>query len=68
MKILRISLLLLFTFISTASWADSPLSNLAGEEEEEFLDPDVAFVVTASQGDGNTIKTNWLIIFVFWVV
>ncbi|QMU62171.1 MAG: protein-disulfide reductase DsbD [Gammaproteobacteria bacterium] len=61
MKILRISLLLLFTFISTVSWADSPLSNLAGEEEEEFLDPDVAFVVTATQGDGNTIKTNWLI-------
>ena len=61
MKILRISLLLLFTFISSVSWADSPLSSLSGEEEEEFLDPEVAFVVTASQGDGNTIKTNWLI-------
>lgn len=61
MNLLRITLLLLFTFLSTAAWADSPLANLAGEEEEEFLDPDVAFVVTAKQGDGNTIKTNWLI-------
>ena len=61
MNLLRISLLLLFTFISTVSWADSPLSNLAGEEEDEFLDPDIAFVVTATQGDDNTIKTNWLI-------
>ncbi|MFK7814840.1 MAG: protein-disulfide reductase DsbD [Gammaproteobacteria bacterium] len=61
MKILRISLLLLFTFISSISWADSPLSNLAGEEEEEFLDPEVAFVVTATQGNDNSIKTNWLI-------
>lgn len=61
MKILRVSLLLLFTFISTISWADSPISNLAGDEEEEFLDPDVAFVVTAKQGAGNSIQTNWLI-------
>ncbi|NNC68269.1 MAG: hypothetical protein HKN83_09575, partial [Gammaproteobacteria bacterium] len=61
MNLLRITLLLLFTFLSTAAWADSPLANLAGEEEEEFLDPDVAFVVTAKQGDGNTIKTNCLI-------
>jgi len=61
MNLLRISLLLLFTFISTVSWADSPLSNLAGEEEDEFLDPDIAFQVHATQGDGNSIKTNWLI-------
>lgn len=61
MKILRISLFLLFTLTSSFSWADSPLSSLAGEEEEEFLDPDVAFVVTAKQGTGNSIQTNWLI-------
>ncbi len=61
MNLLRITLLLLFTLASTASWADSPLSSLAGEQEEEFLDPDVAFVVTAKQGAENTIKTNWLI-------
>ena len=61
MNLLRITLLLLFTFLSTTSWADSPLSSLSGEEEDEFLDPDVAFVVTATQGDNNTIKTNWLI-------
>lgn len=61
MTLLRITILLLFTFLSTASWAESPLSNLAGEEEDEFLDPDIAFVVTAKQGDANTIKTNWLI-------
>ena len=61
MNLFRITILILFTFISTVSWADSPLSSLAGEEEDEFLDPDIAFVVTATQGDDNTIKTNWLI-------
>lgn len=61
MNLLRISILLLFTFLSTTSWAESPLSSLSGEEEDEFLDPDIAFVVTARQGDNNTIKTNWLI-------
>ncbi|MBT8112627.1 MAG: hypothetical protein KJO47_03015, partial [Gammaproteobacteria bacterium] len=61
MNLLRITLCLLFTFLSSVTWADSPLANLAGEEEDEFLDPDVAFVVTAKQGDGNIIKTNWLI-------
>jgi len=61
MNLLRITLLLFFTFLSMVSWADSPLANLADEEEEEFLDPDIAFVVTAKQGDSNTIKTNWLI-------
>ncbi len=60
MKIIHISLLLLFIFVTTVSWADSPLSSIAGEEEE-FLDADVAFVVTAKQGSDNTIKTNWLI-------
>ncbi len=60
MKFAHITLLLLFTFLSTAAWSDSPLANLS-EEEEEFLDPDVAFVVTAKQGDAETIKTNWLI-------
>jgi len=61
MNLLRITLLLFFTFLSTVSWPDSPLANLADEEEEEFLDPDIAFVVIAKQGDNNTIKTNWLI-------
>ena len=61
MKFLHITLLLLFTFLSTSVWADSPIASLSGEEEEEFLDPDVAFVVTAKQGNGNSIKTNWLI-------
>ena len=61
MNLFRITLLLLFTFFTTAVFADSPLSSLSGEEEDEFLDPDVAFVVTATQGDNNTIKTNWLI-------
>jgi len=61
MNLLRITILLLFTFLITTSWAESPLSNLVGEEEDEFLDPDIAFVVTAKQGDGDTIKTNWLI-------
>lgn len=61
MNLIRITLLLLFAFFSAISWADSPLANLGGEEEDEFLDPDVAFVVTAKQGDGNSIKTNWLI-------
>ena len=61
MNLLRITLLLFFTFLSTVSWADSPLANLVDEEEEEFLDPDIAFVVIAKQGDNNTIKTNWLI-------
>ncbi len=61
MNLLRISLLLLFTFLTTVTWADSPLANLAGEQEDEFLDPDIAFQVTAKQGDDNTIKTNWLI-------
>ena len=61
MNLLRISLLLLFTFLTTVTWADSPLANLASEQEDEFLDPDIAFQVTAKQGDDNTIKTNWLI-------
>ena len=61
MNFIRITLLLLFTFLSPLSWADSPLASLSGEEEEEFLEPDVAFVVSATQGDANTIKTNWLI-------
>jgi len=61
MKLLRITLLLLLTLLNTVTWADSPLTNLAGEQEDEFLDPDVAFVVTAQQGDNNTIRTNWLI-------
>ncbi len=61
MNFLRISLLLLFAFFCTSASADSALSSLSGDEEEEFLDPDVAFVVTAKQGDDGTIKTNWLI-------
>ena len=61
MNLFRITLFLLFTFFTTAVFADSPLSSLSGEEEDEFLDPDVAFVVTATQGGSNTIKTNWLI-------
>ena len=61
MNFLRITLLLLFTFLSITVWADSPIASLGGEEEEEFLDPDVAFVVTAKQGSDNSIKTNWLI-------
>ncbi|MEJ2114931.1 MAG: protein-disulfide reductase DsbD family protein, partial [Gammaproteobacteria bacterium] len=61
MSLLRISLLLLFTFLTTVTWADNPLAHLAGEQEDEFLDPDVAFQVTAKLGDSNTINTNWLI-------
>lgn len=61
MNLIRITLILLFTFFSSLVFAGSPLSSLSGEEEDEFLDPDVAFVVTAKQGDGNSIKTNWLI-------
>ena len=61
MNFLRITLLLLFTLLSITVWADSPIASLGGEEEEEFLDPDVAFVVTAKQGSDNSIKTNWLI-------
>lgn len=62
MNLIRIiSLLLLLSFFSMVSWAGSPLSSLSGEEEDEFLDPEVAFVVTAKKGDNNTIKTNWLI-------
>ena len=61
MNFLRITLLLLFTLLSITVWADSPITSLGGEEEEEFLDPDVAFVVTAKQGSDNSIKTNWLI-------
>ena len=61
MNFLRTTLLLLFTFLSITVWADSPIASLGGEEEEEFLDPDVAFVVTAKQGSDNSIKTNWLI-------
>ena len=33
----------------------------AGEEEEEFLEPDVAFVVTVQKANESSIKTNWLI-------
>ena len=52
MNLLRTTLFLLFTFLTTTvTWADSPLANLAGEEEEEFLDPDIAFVVTAKQSE-----------------
>ena len=63
---LRIAILLFFAFVSTSVWADSPLATLGGEEEEEFLDPDVAFVVTAKQGGDNSIKnklanTRWLL-------
>ncbi len=61
MKILRISLLLLFSFFYSIAWAESPISSLSGDEEEEFLDPEIAFVVTATAGDNNSIKTNWLI-------
>lgn len=41
----------------------SDLSTLTGidDEEEEFLDPDIAFQVFAKQGDTNTIVTDWLI-------
>ena len=61
MNFLRISLLLLFAFFSSSALAGNALSSLSGDEEEEFLDPDVAFVVTAKLGDAGTIKTNWLI-------
>ena len=61
MKLARITLLLLFTFYSFISWADGGLSSLAGEEEEEFLEPDVAFVVTVQKASDSSIKTNWLI-------
>ena len=61
MNFLRISLLLLFAFFSSSALASNALSSLSGDEEEEFLDPDVAFVVTAKLGDAGTIKTNWLI-------
>ncbi|MEM7400479.1 MAG: protein-disulfide reductase DsbD [Pseudomonadota bacterium] len=61
MKLARIILLLLFTFYSSNSFAEGGLSSLTGEEEEEFLEPDVAFVVTVQKADSTSIKTNWLI-------
>ena len=61
MKTTHIILLLLFTLFTANTWAVGSLSSLAGEEEEEFLEPDVAFVVTVQKADSNTIKTNWLI-------
>jgi thiol:disulfide interchange protein DsbD len=61
MNLVRITILLLITLLSSLTWADSPLANFAGEEEDEFLDPDIAFQVTATQGKGNVIKTNWLV-------
>ncbi len=61
MKLLHTSLLLLLTFFTSIALADSPLSKIGGEEEEEFLEPDVAFVVTVQGADENSIKTNWLI-------
>jgi len=61
MKIVHITLLLLFTLFSSIAWADSPLSKIGGEEEEEFLEPDVAFVVTIPNANEQSIKTNWLI-------
>ena len=60
MNVTRTALLLLFTFLSTLAWSDSPLASL-GEEQEEFLEPDVAFVVTVQKADSQSIKTNWLI-------
>ena len=59
MNTMRILLVFFFMFISSLSWAE--LSGLGNSNADEFLDPDVAFVVTAKQGNENTIKTNWLI-------
>ncbi len=61
MKILRIPLFLILAFFSFTTWADNPLSSLSGNDEDEFLDPDIAFQVSAEQSDANTIFTNWYI-------
>ena len=57
MRNLRSVLILIFTIISTNSWAD--LSSLSGSNQDEFLDPDIAFQVTVDRVDNNTIVTNW---------
>jgi len=61
MKFVHLTLLLLFSLFSALALAGSPLSKIGGEEEEEFLEPDVAFVVTVTEANQASIKTNWLI-------
>ena len=60
MSLLRITLLVLFAFITSAAIAENGLSNIGSlSNEDEFLDPDVAFQVSIDQADANSIVTNW---------
>ncbi len=59
MNSLRCIFILIFIVLSANTWAENQLSTLVGENEDEFLDPDVAFQVSAEQGDANNIITNW---------
>ncbi len=57
MRHLRSVLIFIFAIFSTSSWAD--LSSLAGSNQDEFLDPDIAFQVSVDRVDNNSIVTNW---------
>ena len=62
MKNSRFILLVLLTVVASVSLADNGLNKLTKlNNEDEFLDPDVAFQVSAEQADANTIATNWYV-------
>lgn len=57
MRYLRTLIIFIFALISTSSWAD--LSSLAASNQDEFLDPDIAFQVSVDSSNASSIVTNW---------
>jgi len=57
MRHLRSILTTFFILLSTSAWAD--LSSLTGSNQDEFLDPDIAFQVSVDHANNNSIVTNW---------
>ncbi len=51
--------LLIFVCITTFSMSWAGISDLNNSNEDEFLDPDIAFQVTLDKSDGNTVISNW---------